>query len=45
VWLFGAGASHHYNLNPWGVPVPLANDLGAATLERRITIQKIRQLG
>jgi hypothetical protein len=26
VWLFGAGASHHYNLNPWGVPVPLAND-------------------
>jgi hypothetical protein len=26
VWLFGAGASHHYDLNPWGVPVPLAND-------------------
>jgi hypothetical protein len=26
VWLFGAGASHHYNLNSRGVPVPLAND-------------------
>jgi hypothetical protein len=25
VWLFGAGASHHYNLNPRSVPVPLAN--------------------
>jgi len=25
VWLFGAGASHHYNLNARGVPVPLAN--------------------
>lgn len=25
VWVFGAGASHHYNLNPAGVPVPLAN--------------------
>jgi len=25
VWLFGAGASHHYNLNSRGVPVPLAN--------------------
>lgn len=24
-WLFGAGASHHYNLNAAGVPVPLAN--------------------
>jgi hypothetical protein len=26
LWLFGAGASHHYNLNARGVPVPLAND-------------------
>jgi len=26
VWLFGAGASHHYSLNSRGVPVPLAND-------------------
>lgn len=25
VWIFGAGASHHYNLNARGVPVPLAN--------------------
>jgi hypothetical protein len=25
VWLFGAGASHHYDLNSRGVPVPLAN--------------------
>ena len=25
VWLFGAGASFHYNLNARGVPVPLAN--------------------
>ena len=25
LWLFGAGASHHYDLNSWGVPVPLAN--------------------
>jgi hypothetical protein len=25
VWLFGAGASHHYNLNSRGVQVPLAN--------------------
>ena len=25
VWLFGAGASHHYDLNFRGVPVPLAN--------------------
>jgi hypothetical protein len=25
-WLFGAGASHHYDLNAFGVPVPLAND-------------------
>jgi hypothetical protein len=24
-WLFGAGASHHYALNAFGVPVPLAN--------------------
>jgi len=24
VWLFGAGASHHYNLNTCGVKVPLA---------------------
>jgi len=24
-WLLGAGASHHYDLNPFGVPVPLAN--------------------
>src|SRR5215470_6590396 len=24
-WLFGAGASHHYDLNPFGIPVPLAN--------------------
>lgn len=24
-WLFGAGASHHYNLNLFGVPVPLAS--------------------
>lgn len=24
-WLFGAGASHHYNLNSRSVPVPLAN--------------------
>jgi hypothetical protein len=26
LWLFGAGASHHYDLNFKGVPVPLAND-------------------
>jgi hypothetical protein len=25
LWLFGAGASHHYDLNSWGVPIPLAN--------------------
>lgn len=25
LWLFGAGASHHYNLNSRSVPVPLAN--------------------
>jgi hypothetical protein len=25
VWIFGAGASHHYNLNAGGVPVPLAD--------------------
>jgi hypothetical protein len=25
LWLFGAGASFHYNLNSRGVPVPLAN--------------------
>jgi len=24
-WIFGAGASHHYDLNARGVPVPLAN--------------------
>jgi len=24
-WLFGAGASHHYTLNPFAEPVPLAN--------------------
>lgn len=24
-WLFGAGASHHYDLNRFGVPVPLAS--------------------
>lgn len=24
-WLFGAGASHHYDLNAYGVRVPLAN--------------------
>jgi hypothetical protein len=24
LWLFGAGVSHHYNLNQFGVPVPLA---------------------
>ncbi len=24
-WLFGAGASHHYALNAFGVPIPLAN--------------------
>jgi hypothetical protein len=24
-WLFGAGASHHYNLNAFGEPVPLAS--------------------
>lgn len=24
-WLFGAGASHHYDLNAFGVPVPLAS--------------------
>jgi hypothetical protein len=24
-WLFGAGASHHYDLNAFGVPIPLAN--------------------
>jgi hypothetical protein len=24
-WLFGAGASYHYDLNAFGVPVPLAN--------------------
>src|SRR6266849_3248959 len=24
-WLFGAGASHHYNLNRFGVSVPLAS--------------------
>jgi hypothetical protein len=26
LWLFGAGASHHYNLNARGIRVPLAND-------------------
>jgi hypothetical protein len=26
LWVFGAGASHHYNLNRFGVQVPLAND-------------------
>jgi hypothetical protein len=26
VWIFGAGASHHYNLNSRGVPMPLSND-------------------
>ena len=25
VWIFGAGASHHYDLNAGGIPVPLAN--------------------
>src|ERR1700677_4017442 len=25
LWLFGAGASHHYGLNRFGVQVPLAN--------------------
>lgn len=25
VWIFGAGASHHYNLNSRNVPIPLAN--------------------
>ena len=25
VWIFGAGASHHYDLNQFGVPVPLAS--------------------
>ena len=25
LWLFGAGASHHYNLNSRGIPVPLAD--------------------
>lgn len=30
VWMFGAGASHHYNLNPAAVPVPLANDFFSA---------------
>jgi hypothetical protein len=30
VWLFGAGASHHYNLNARGVPVPLANGFFSA---------------
>jgi hypothetical protein len=24
-WLFGAGASHHYDLNRYGVPIPLAS--------------------
>lgn len=24
-WLFGAGASHHYDLNAFGVPMPLAS--------------------
>ena len=24
-WIFGAGASHHFDLNPFGVTVPLAN--------------------
>lgn len=27
VWIFGAGASYHYNLNSRGVQVPLANGL------------------
>ena len=26
VWLFGAGASHHYNFNTRGVNMPLARD-------------------
>jgi hypothetical protein len=30
VWIFGAGASHHYYLNTRGVPVPLANDFFSA---------------
>jgi hypothetical protein len=30
VWIFGAGASHHYNLNPAAVPLPLANDFFGA---------------
>ncbi len=30
VWLFGAGASNHYNLNSYGVPIPLANGFFAA---------------
>jgi hypothetical protein len=25
VWIFGADASHHYDLNARGIPVPLAN--------------------
>lgn len=25
LWIFGAGASHHYDMNMRGVPVPLAN--------------------
>jgi len=30
VWIFGAGASHHYNLNMRNIPVPLANDFFSA---------------
>jgi hypothetical protein len=30
VWLLGAGASHHYSLNPYNVEVPLANGFFAA---------------
>src|SRR3569833_1218467 len=30
LWLFGAGASHHYDLNAHGVPVPLANGFFSA---------------
>lgn len=30
VWIFGAGASHHYNLNTRGISIPLANDFFSA---------------
>jgi hypothetical protein len=37
VWIFGAGASHHYDLNLHGVPVPLANGFFNAFHALRVT--------